>query len=62
MRERHYGMVIKKCREEQRMTQAQLAALWPKDDGDVGVSVGFVQLVEAGKKHITSFSHDVRCR
>lgn len=54
MRERHYGMVIKKCREEQRMTQAQLAALWPKDDGDVGVSVGFVQLVEAGKKHIES--------
>jgi tetratricopeptide (TPR) repeat protein len=47
-------MVVKKARERQRMTQAQLAALWPRDDGTIGVSVGFVRLVEAGKKHIES--------
>lgn len=54
MRKRHYGILVRESREKQHMTQAQLAAIWPKDDGDVGVSVGFVQLVEAGKKIIES--------
>jgi tetratricopeptide (TPR) repeat protein len=54
MRKRHYGIVVREGRERQRLTQAQLAAIWPKDDGGVGVSVGFVQLVEAGKKSIES--------
>jgi len=54
MSKRHYGMVVKKSRERQRMTQARLAALWPKDNGTTGVSVGFVRLVEAGKKRIES--------
>ncbi len=50
----HYGIIVRKGREKQGMTQAQLAAIWPKDDGGVGVSVGFVQFVEAGKKTIDS--------
>src|SRR5579883_3153035 len=54
MRKHHHGIVIRESRERQGMTQAQLAAIWPKDDGGVGVSVGFVQLVEAGKKSIES--------
>ncbi|HEY1354402.1 MAG TPA: hypothetical protein VGF67_32735 [Ktedonobacteraceae bacterium] len=54
MSRHHYGMVVKKARERQRMTQAQLAAQWPRDDGTIGVSVGFVRLVEAGKKRIES--------
>jgi tetratricopeptide (TPR) repeat protein len=54
MSKRHYGMVVKKARKRQRMTQARLAALWPKDNGTIGVSVGFVRLVEAGKKRIES--------
>lgn len=54
MSKRHYGMMVKKARERQRMTQARLAALWPKDNGTSGVSVGFVRLVEAGKKRIES--------
>jgi tetratricopeptide (TPR) repeat protein len=52
---RHYhGKTVREGREKQGMTQAQLAEVWPKDDGGVGVSVGFVQLVEAGKKTINS--------
>jgi len=54
MRKHHHGIVIRESRERQGMTQAQLAAIWPKDDGGIGVSVGFVQLVEAGKKTISS--------
>lgn len=54
MRKHHYGVLIREAREKCGMTQAQLAEIWPKDDGGIGVSVGFVQLVEAGKKIITS--------
>lgn len=54
MSRRHYGMVVREARERQRMTQAQLAALWPKDNGAIGVSVGFVRLVEAGRKRLDS--------
>lgn len=54
MGKRHYGTLVRESREKQCMTQAQLAAVWPKDDGGVGVSVGFVQLVEAGRKTINS--------
>lgn len=50
----HHGIVVREGREKRGMTQAHLAAVWPKDDGGVGVSVGFVQLVEAGKKTIDS--------
>jgi tetratricopeptide (TPR) repeat protein len=54
MSRHHYGITVKEGREKRGMTQAQLAEVWPKDDGGVGVSVGFVQLVEAGKKTIAS--------
>ncbi len=54
MSEHHSGIVVREGREKRGMTQAQLAAVWPKDDGGVGVSVGFVQLIEAGKKTIDS--------
>jgi tetratricopeptide (TPR) repeat protein len=50
----HHGIVIREGREKRGMTQAQLAEVWPKDDGGIGVSVGYVQLVEAGKKTIDS--------
>ena len=54
MSRHHHGITIREGREKLGMTQAQLAEVWPKDDGGVGVSVGFVQLVEAGKKTIAS--------
>jgi tetratricopeptide (TPR) repeat protein len=54
MSRRHHGITVREGREKRGMTQAQLAEVWPKDDGGVGVSVGFVQLVEAGKKAINS--------
>ena len=54
MSKHHHGIVVRQGREKRGMTQAQLAAVWPKDDGGVGVSVGFVQLVEIGKKTIDS--------
>ena len=50
----HHGIPIKEAREKLGMTQAQLAEVWPKADGDVGVSVGYVQLVETGKRVIES--------
>jgi transcriptional regulator with XRE-family HTH domain len=50
----HHGKVIKEFREKCKMTQEKLAEIWPRDGGGTGVSIGFVQLVEAGKKHITS--------
>lgn len=50
----HYGSLIKQARQRLRMTQAELAACWPRDDGGVGVSLGFVQMVEAGKKSVRS--------
>src|SRR5229473_529490 len=54
MNRHHHGISIRQAREKLRMTQARLAGVWPKDDGGVGVSVGFVQLVEAGRKNIDS--------
>jgi transcriptional regulator with XRE-family HTH domain len=50
----HQGRIVRESREKRGMTQAQLAKIWPRDDGGVGVSVGFVQLVEAGKRTIVS--------
>ena len=54
MSRHHHGITVREGREKRGMTQAQLAEVWPKDDGRVGVSTGFVQLVEAGKKIIDS--------
>ncbi len=54
MKRHHHGIAIKEAREKLGMTQASLAAVWPKDDGGIGVSVGYVQLVEAGKRNIDS--------
>jgi transcriptional regulator with XRE-family HTH domain len=48
----HHGKVIKVYRENKGITQAELAEKWPKASGEVGVSTNYVQLVEAGKKHI----------
>ncbi len=48
----HYGMSIKEYRELKKLTQAQLAEIWPKSNGDVGVSTDYVSLVENGKKHV----------
>lgn len=60
MRLYQHGTIIKEAREQQGMTQAYLAGIWPKADGGVGVSVGYVQLVEAGKRDITS-DYTLRC-
>ena len=49
----HPGKVIRAYREKRNLTQAQLAELWPKASGERGVSVNYVHLVEAGKRHIT---------
>lgn len=54
MKRHHHGTTIKEAREKLGMTQARLAEVWPKDDGGIGVSVGYVQLVEAGKRNIDS--------
>lgn len=54
MKQYHHGATIREAREKQGMTQAKLAEVWPKDDGGTGVSVGYVQLVEAGKRNIES--------
>jgi tetratricopeptide (TPR) repeat protein len=54
MKRHHHGITIKEAREKIGMTQASLAEVWPKDDGGIGVSVGYVQLVEAGKRNIDS--------
>ncbi|MBV9689180.1 MAG: helix-turn-helix transcriptional regulator [Ktedonobacteraceae bacterium] len=50
----HHGIVIKEARQAARMTQEQLAELWPKADGGVGVSWHYVQDVEYGKRRIES--------
>jgi tetratricopeptide (TPR) repeat protein len=54
MKQHHHGITIKEARDKLGMTQASLAEVWPKDDGGIGVGVGFVQLVEAGKRNIDS--------
>ena len=48
----HYGVTLKEYREKCDMTQAKLAELWPKSNGDVGVNVRYVQDIEYGRKHI----------
>ena len=48
----HYGMTIREYREQKGMTQAQLADVWPRSSGEVGVSTDYVSLVETGKKHL----------
>src|SRR5581483_5759878 len=59
MKRYHHGIIIKAAREQLGMTQASLAEVWPKNDGGRGVSVGYVQLVEAGKRNIDS-DHTLR--
>jgi len=54
MKRDHYGTILKEARKKRGMTQARLAEVWPKDGGGTGVSVGYVQLVEAGKRKIDS--------
>jgi transcriptional regulator with XRE-family HTH domain len=54
MKREHYGRTIQEARKKLGMTQARLAEVWPKDDGGVGVSVGYVQLVETGKRNVES--------
>lgn len=53
MNEHHHGKVIKKYREMRHVTQAKLAELWPKADGERGVSITYVQFVEGGIRQIT---------
>jgi transcriptional regulator with XRE-family HTH domain len=48
----HYGQTVKEYRLLHGMTQEELAAQWPKVDGDSGVNVRYVQDVEYGRKHI----------
>jgi transcriptional regulator with XRE-family HTH domain len=48
----HYGIVIREYRKLKKMTQAQLAEIWPKSNGGEGVNVRYVQDVEYGAKQI----------
>jgi transcriptional regulator with XRE-family HTH domain len=48
----HYGITIREFRVKKSMTQAQLAEIWPRSGGEVGVSTDYVSLIETGKKHI----------
>ncbi|MBV9020501.1 MAG: helix-turn-helix transcriptional regulator [Ktedonobacteraceae bacterium] len=49
----HHGITIKEYRELRRMTQAQLAEVWPKSGGnEQGVNTRYVQDIEYGHKHI----------
>jgi transcriptional regulator with XRE-family HTH domain len=50
----HHGTVIKEARQAAQMTQEQVAEVWPKADGGVGVSSRYVQDVEYGKRRIES--------
>lgn len=54
MKRNYHGRTIKQAREQLNITQARLAEIWPKDDGGIGVSVGYIQLVEAGKRNVES--------
>lgn len=45
-----FGQVIKEYRNRRNWTQAKLAERWPNEAG--GVSVTYVQQIEAGKKHL----------
>lgn len=48
----HHGTTIKEFRLLRGMTQEELASLWPKASGSVGVLPRYIQDVEYGKKHI----------
>jgi transcriptional regulator with XRE-family HTH domain len=48
----HHGQTLKEYRKLKGWTQAQLAAAWPKTDGEAGVNVRYVQDVEYGDKRI----------
>ncbi|HVU66864.1 MAG TPA: helix-turn-helix transcriptional regulator [Ktedonobacteraceae bacterium] len=48
----HHGQIIKEHRKLKKWTQAHLAAVWPRVDGDSGVNVRYVQDVEYGDKRI----------
>lgn len=51
----HYGVTIREYREACKMTQACLAAMWPRSDrfgGGEGVNWRYVQDVEHGRKHV----------
>ena len=52
----HYGQTIKEYRERKGITQAQLAEIWPKSNGEVGVKTDYVSLVETGKRNIEDLS------
>jgi len=52
----HYGLTIKEHRELKGMTQEQLSEVWPKSNGDVGVSVDYVSLIENGKRYIVDIN------
>jgi tetratricopeptide (TPR) repeat protein len=41
-------------RKGSTFVKTAVAEVWPKDDGGLGVSVGYIQLVEAGKRNIES--------
>lgn len=48
----HHGQTIKEHRKLKGWTQAQLAAKWPRTDGEEGVNVRYVQDIEYGEKRI----------
>jgi len=48
----HYGLTIKKYREQHGWTQAKLAQNWCRSDGGRGVNTRYVQDIEYGIKHI----------
>lgn len=48
----HHGTTIKEFRILRGMTQEDLAALWPKSNGSIGVLPRYVQDIEYGRKHI----------
>jgi transcriptional regulator with XRE-family HTH domain len=48
----HHGQTIKEYRKLKGWTQARLAAVWPRANGEEGVNVRYVQDVEYGDKHI----------
>jgi transcriptional regulator with XRE-family HTH domain len=50
----HHGSVIREARQAAHLTQEQLAEVWPKADGGIGVSWRYVQSVECGKRRIES--------
>ncbi|HLX58069.1 MAG TPA: helix-turn-helix transcriptional regulator [Ktedonobacteraceae bacterium] len=48
----HHGTTIKEFRLLRGMTQEDLAALWPRSSGGVGVLPRYIQDIEYGKKHV----------